>query len=78
MAVWLAVAEGGTAYTAIEWSRPSALIICSEASGAHAVAQQVAGGRVTIPMQDTTESLNAAVATAIILFEAARQRTRAS
>jgi TrmH family RNA methyltransferase len=76
MAVWLAVAEGGEDYSDVNWRRPSALIVGSEASGANTAAQEVATGQVTIPMQDQTESLNAAVAAAVILFEAARQRIK--
>lgn len=72
--VWLAAASDGTAYTDVNWRRPAALIIGSEAHGASAEAERVATGRVTIPMADATESLNAAVAAAVIVFEAARQR----
>lgn len=71
---WLATATGGTPYTAVDWRPPSALIIGSEAQGAGPEAEQAATGRVTIPMADETESLNAALAAGVILFEAARQR----
>lgn len=74
MAIWLAAASGGTPYTAVDWKRPSALLIGSEAQGAGDAAGRLATGRVTIPMRDATESLNAAVAAGILLFEAARQR----
>ena len=74
MDVWLAVAREGTAYTAVDWRRPSAILIGGEARGAGAAAGELATGWVTIPMHDTTESLNAALAAGIILFEAARQR----
>jgi TrmH family RNA methyltransferase len=76
MAVWLAVAEDGEVYSDVDWRRPSALIVGSEAAGANAAARDVATGLATIPMDDQTESLNAAVAAAVILFEAARQRGR--
>jgi TrmH family RNA methyltransferase len=72
--VWLAAARDGTTYTAVDWHRPSALLIGSEAQGAGAQAERLATGRVTIPMRDETESLNAAMAAGILLFEAARQR----
>jgi TrmH family RNA methyltransferase len=75
MAVWLAAAEGDVVYSDVDWRRPSALMVGSEAAGANAAAQALATGLVTIPMHDQTESLNAAVAAAVILFEAARQRT---
>lgn len=74
LVVWTAEVSGGVAYTAVNWQQPSALIIGSEAQGVSVAAQAVAQGRVTIPMHAQTESLNAAVATGILLFEAARQR----
>jgi TrmH family RNA methyltransferase len=72
--VWLAAAREGVAYTAVDWKKPAALLIGSEAQGAGAQAERLATGRVTIPMRDATESLNAAMAAGILLFEAARQR----
>ena len=74
MSVWLAAADGEMAYTAVSWQPPSALIIGGEASGAGEQARQLATAAIHIPMRAATESLNAAVATAIILFESARQR----
>lgn len=74
MTVWLAAVDAGEVYTAVSWQPPSALIIGSEAGGAGQEAYQVAHGRVTIPMHAATESLNAAVAAAVILFEVRRQR----
>jgi TrmH family RNA methyltransferase len=72
--VWLAAARDGMTYTAVDWRRPAALLIGGEARGAGADAERLAKGRVTIPMRDETESLNAALAAGILLFEAARQR----
>jgi TrmH family RNA methyltransferase len=74
LSVWLAAVEQATPYTAVDWRQPSALIIGSEAAGTGQQAQQLATGRVIIPMRYATESLNAAVAAGIILFEAVRQR----
>lgn len=74
LTTWLADVTEGVEYTAINWQAPSALIIGSEGAGAGGEAERVANGRCTIPMRAATESLNAALAAAIILFEAARQR----
>jgi RNA methyltransferase, TrmH family len=71
---WVAAAEGVTPYTAVNWKRPSALIIGSEAHGVGERARDGADGLVSIPMHAQTESLNAAVAAGIILFEAKRQK----
>jgi len=72
--VWLADAHGEVAYDAIDWTVPSALIIGGEATGAGEAARSFATGRVCIPMAGEAESLNAAMAAAVILFEAARQQ----
>jgi TrmH family RNA methyltransferase len=74
MTVWLAAVDEGEVYTAVNWQPPTALIIGSEAGGAGQAAYQLANGRVTIPMSAATESLNAAIAAAVLLFEARRQR----
>jgi len=73
--VWLAAASGETVYTAVDWRRPVALIVGGEATGAGERAHALAQGQVSIPMAAGVESLNAAIATAAILFEAVRQRT---
>lgn len=74
MDIWTAVIDSETDYTAVPWTQPSALIIGSEAHGVSQEAETLANGRLTIPMHAATESLNAAIAAAVILFEAARQR----
>ncbi len=75
-AVWLADAAGEVAYDAVDWRAPSALIVGGEAAGAGQEASALAAGRVSIPMAGATESLNAAMAATVILFEMARQRRR--
>ncbi len=72
--VWLAAAGASHRYTEVDWTRPVALIVGSEAHGAERQARALADGRVSIPIEPTVESLNAAVAAAVILFEAVRQR----
>jgi TrmH family RNA methyltransferase len=72
--VWLAATGGETPYTAVDWTRPVALIVGGEATGAGKRARALAQGRVSIPMAAGVESLNTAVATALILFEVVRQR----
>jgi len=72
--ILLAEARGEVAYHEVDWSKPSALIIGGEAEGASEEAKRLAHKRVYIPMPGGAESLNAAVAASIILFEAARQR----
>lgn len=73
---YLADAHATLDYAAVDWRASSALIVSNEAHGASADAR-AHGAAITIPMRGG-ESLNAAVAGAVILFEAARQRRLAS
>lgn len=72
--VYLADGYGDAVYTAVNWLSPWALIIGSEAHGAGEEARQMTQTRIAIPMAAETESINAALAAGIILFEAHRQR----
>ncbi len=74
MAVYLAATHGDQIYTDVDWTRPSALIVGSEAEGASDDASKLATMRISIPLSRQVESLNAAVAASVILFEVQRQR----
>ena len=74
LSVYLASMDGEKTYSQIDWTRPAALIVGSEAEGASAAATKLATARISIPIANGVESLNAAVAASIILFEARRQR----
>jgi TrmH family RNA methyltransferase len=74
MNVYLAAAGGELIYTDAAWTQPSALIVGSEASGVSKDAVQLATKRIAVPLARDVESLNAAVAASVILFEAKRQR----
>jgi TrmH family RNA methyltransferase len=58
----------------VDWSQPAALIIGGEADGVSPELAAWASEVVAIPLAADVESLNAAVAGSILLFEAARQR----
>jgi len=73
----LAEAAGGVPAWDTDLRKPLALIICSEAEGASFQAAALADQTVTIPMPGKIESLNAAVAASILLFEIVRQRGQA-
>ncbi len=72
--ILLAEAKGEKIYYEVDWTKPSVLIVSSEAEGASQKAKRLATERIVIPMQGKTESLNVAVSASVILFEAARQR----
>ncbi len=66
--------EGGQACWNCDFTKPTTLIIGSEADGISDAAQDLSDGKVFIPMSGNIESLNAAVAAGILIFEVARQR----
>jgi TrmH family RNA methyltransferase len=72
--VLVAEASGQTAYDAVDLAQRVALIIGNEAHGVSREAAKLATKRVSIPMWNHVESLNAGIAASVILFEAARQR----
>ncbi len=73
--VYLADATGDVSYTQVDWTQPSGIMIGGEANGASSEARNVCDSLISIPMAQSSESLNAGVAGSIILFEALRQRT---
>lgn len=72
--VCAAVARADIAHYNVNWCEPAVVIIGSEAQGVSAEGLALATEQITIPMEGRSESLNAAVAGSVILFEALRQR----
>jgi len=70
--VYLADMDGNPCWE-MDFRQPLALIIGGEAEGASASARLIAARKVAIPMRGRGESLNAAVAGSILMFEVARQ-----
>jgi TrmH family RNA methyltransferase len=62
-------------FTEIDWTVPRALLVGAEAAGLSLEEIHAADEAVRIPMRPPVDSLNVAVASAIILYEAARQRS---
>jgi len=71
-------ARGATAAEAVDFTAPVALLIGNEGSGVPPEIAARADAAVTIPCPGPVESLNASVAAGILLYEASRQRRRAS
>jgi len=67
-----------TPYDALDLTQRTAVIVGNEAHGVSSQAAGLATERITIPMWNKVESLNAAIATSVVLFEAARQRRAAA
>jgi TrmH family RNA methyltransferase len=66
--------RGGTSVFDAAVAGPLAVLIGGEGQGLPGAWLDLADARVTIPMQAPVESLNAAVAAALIVYEARRQR----
>ena len=66
--------EGSILYDKADYTRGAGIVIGNEANG---ISDRVMGyitDRISIPMEGGIESLNAAVAAAVVMYEAARQR----
>ncbi len=67
-------AEGKKSFTEIDWRGPCALIVGTESTGLLPDEIAATDEAARIPMEGSVESLNVAVATGIILYEAHSQR----
>lgn len=64
-------------YREVDYTRPTALMMGSELYGVSEAGLAAAHRHVVIPMRGFVQSLNVSVATALLLFEAQRQRSGA-
>ena len=71
-----AVARSGISVTKAPLAGPCALLIGNEGVGLSKILVSAAKHRVTIPTPGDVESLNAAIAGSLLLYEASRQRTQ--
>jgi TrmH family RNA methyltransferase len=67
-------AEGDTLYDEADLRGPVAMIVGTEGAGLPSEILRRAAARLRVPLNPPVESLNVAVAAALVLFEAARQR----
>lgn len=72
--VFAADAEGGTDFTKTDYPARAAVMIGNEGNGLSEEMTALADRRIFIPMEGQVESLNAAVAAALILYEIAGKR----
>lgn len=68
---------GAVDFRSIDYTLPTAVVVGAELDGISDAAVAAADGTVSVPMLGMTRSLNVSVATAIILYEAQRQRQAA-
>jgi tRNA G18 (ribose-2'-O)-methylase SpoU len=70
-----AVAQGGESPAQVNWRIPIALLIGNEGAGLPPEVLRSVDQRVSIPLTEPVDSLNAGAAAAVLLYEAARQRS---
>lgn len=69
------IGQDALPYDRIDYkTSPVAVVIGNEGSGIRTEVAKACTGKIYIPMEGKNESLNAAVAASVLLFEAARQR----
>ena len=71
-----AVPRSGTPLPKMDFRQPIAIVIGGEGAGVSTAIMAAADASLTIPMRAPVESLNVAVAAALVLYEAARQIDR--
>ena len=72
--IFAATIDGGESPGELDFCVPCALLVGNESSGLPAAMASAADQRVRITLAEGVESLNAGVAGAVLLYEAARQR----
>jgi RNA methyltransferase, TrmH family len=72
--IWTTTAKGAQPADLVDLAGPVAIIIGNEGNGVSTDLARQAVGSLTIPCPGPVESLNAAVAASVLLYEAARQR----
>lgn len=72
--VYAAHLKGSKDYDVYDYTEPSAFLIGNEGSGLTEETAAIADTYIKIPMEGKVESLNAAVAAALLIYEGARQR----
>lgn len=74
LALFAAHLKGTCAYDREDYAKPAVFLIGNESQGLTEETASLADHYIRIPMLGQVESLNAAVASAILMYEAARQR----
>ena len=78
IALYACATHGGISMEASDLRKPAALVIGNEGAGIADSVLALCSGALHIPCPGPVESLNAAVAASILLYEASRQRGHAS
>ena len=69
--------EKSVSFSKVDYTKPTVLVMGNERDGISKEVLAVANANIIIPMRGMAQSLNVSVATALILYEAGRQRDEA-
>lgn len=72
--IFSATLQNSNEYTQEDYTKASALVVGTEATGLTQIWRDQATQNINIPMQGEIDSMNVSVAAAILIFEAKRQR----
>lgn len=72
--IYCATLQNSTSYHTQDYTKPTALVVGTEATGLTDEWRNEATQNIIIPMQGEIDSMNVSVAAAILIFEAKRQR----
>ncbi len=72
------LSKSSISYTKIDYTKPTIVVVGNEKDGVDKDILNISNHQIIIPMVGMAQSLNVSVATAVILFEAKRQREEAN
>jgi RNA methyltransferase, TrmH family len=75
LTLYAARVDGAILYTEVDFTRPCAIVLGSEAGGLSEAWQGDDVTAIRLPMQGVADSLNVSAAAAVLFYEALRQRT---
>ena len=76
MQTYAAHLKGDVYYDTFDFTKPTAFLIGNEGNGLKKETADKAGSYLKIPMEGKVESLNAAIAASLLMYEAHRQRMK--
>ncbi|MEN8703538.1 MAG: RNA methyltransferase [Polaribacter sp.] len=74
IAIYAATLQNSNEYHLEDYTKPTAIVVGTEATGLTSFWRDKATQNINIPMQGKIDSMNVSVAAAIVVFEAKRQR----
>ena len=75
--IYSAILQEALPYTQVDYTKPSAIVVGTEADGLSETWRLASKAKVKIPMHGTIDSMNVSVSAGILIYEAVRQRMAA-